>query len=130
MPTPNDYSDYRFQPNPNASSGEFTQTAGAPPAPEVPSGTYPALDGGYSETNRQFSMRPEFQTGESIPEILQNSTKACIEDHASYNAVYGLHQPEATPGSHSWLRDALATPSEQEPGNAEPTVDKTPFSGS
>jgi len=56
MPTPNDFTNYQFPTNGNTTGGEFTQTADAPPAPEVPAGTYPNTAGsGYEPTNPQFS---------------------------------------------------------------------------
>lgn len=62
------------------------------------------------------------------PIELLNSTKECIQRHADLNEVYGLCQPAATLGSHPWLRDSLADPSELEPGNAAPSIDqKMPF---
>ena len=66
--------------------------------------------------------------GSGDPVQLMNSTKAGIKAHADLNEAYGLCQPEATLGSHPWLRDSLADPSELEPGNAEPSIDqKMPF---
>jgi len=131
MPTPNDFSDFRFRPNENQRGGDFSPTADAPPAPEVSPGAYPNVRNyGFDPMNSQFTSRPEFSTEEpSIPEILHESTRASIEAHANLNEAYGLCQPEATLGSHPWLRDSFATPAEDEPGNASPTVDKTPFSG-
>lgn len=57
------------------------------------------------------------------PEALCNSTRAGISKHAELNEAYGLTQPVATPGSHPWLRDELATPGIEEPGNAVPSRD-------
>jgi hypothetical protein len=131
MPTPNDFSDFRFRPNENQRGGDFSPAADAPPAPEVEAGAYPNVRNyGFDPMNSQFTSREEFATeAQSVPEILLEQTKPSIKAHADLNESYGLRQPEATLGSHPWLRDSLADPSEKEPGNASPTVDKTPFSG-
>jgi hypothetical protein len=51
---------------------------------------------------------------------LLESTRSGVQAHADLNACYGLTQPIATPGSHPWLRDELATPTTDEPSNAIP----------
>lgn len=92
MPTPNDYSDFRFS---------NTADAG----------------------DRQFSSD---KTGD--PQALLEQTRGSVEAHAALNYAYGLCQPVADLGSHPWLRDSLATPSEKEPGDAPPeTGSDTPF---
>ena len=143
MPTPNDFSRYDFTPNGSTAVGEFgpvaspaqglsganPNAAGLTPVAPPPEPSYPNIRGyGFDPTNSQFSTRPEFGTEqESVVEILQQQTIPSIKAHADLNEAYGLRQPEATLGSHPWLRDSLADPSEREPGNASPTVDKTPF---
>jgi hypothetical protein len=54
------------------------------------------------------------------PRALLQATRSEISQHAEINQLYGLNQPAATLGSHPWLRDELATPSETEPANAVP----------
>src|SRR5690349_9099093 len=124
MPTPNDYSDFRFQPNENRAGGDFSPTADAEPAPAaVPANVYPNSAGyGFEPTNRQFSTRPEFATEEkSIPEILHESTRESVAAHARLNEAYGLCQPVATLGSHAWLRDELANPCQRNLGTSSLT---------
>lgn len=54
-------------------------------------------------------------------ELLQNA-KEGVESHADLVNAYGYNLPVATLGSHAWLRDELANPSQEEPGNAAPEV--------
>jgi hypothetical protein len=70
---------------------------------------------GYDPINSQFS-----QDKEGDPIRLLESTRPGIDAHASMNESFGLCQPAATLGSHPFLRDELANPTELEPGNAEP----------
>lgn len=54
------------------------------------------------------------------PKKLVREAVDSINAHADLMDTYGYHQPVATLGSHPWLRDELANPTELEPGNAEP----------
>src|SRR5437762_1349587 len=114
MPTGNEYSDIRFDGSQSAegqdsnlgTGGDYAFAAYAPATTDVMAGTYPNLAGPNPE-NRQFSSDKE-----SDPIRLMEQTRAGIEAHASLNESYGLFQPVATLGSHPWLRDSLAVPSE------------------
>ena len=133
MPTPNDYSDLRFdksqsverQENNLGVSGEYGYDR-RPADFETPTPTsgYPNVFGyGADAGDRQFS-----QDKEGDPIRLMEQTRASIQAHGDLNEAYGLCQPVQDLGTHCWLRDSLAEPSEREPGNAEPQQDvKTPF---
>lgn len=102
-------------------AGEYEQQAfpGAPdpkdPDPVPGAGNvYPNLYG-FDATNTQFS-----QDKEDDPVRLLESTRQRVRDHSDMNLAYGLNQPQATLGTHGWLRDGLYDPTEEEPGNAVP----------
>src|SRR6266550_8881877 len=93
-------------------SGEYGQ-CGEPPAP----GPYPGTDMVPSPTpSKQFSSDKE-----GDPKKLVHQARQSIDAHADLMQAMGYNQPIATLGSHPWLRDELANPTELEPGNAEPT---------
>jgi hypothetical protein len=132
MPTPWDYQDVKCDGNMAedrqegniGKPGEYQQQ-GWPSAPDTPHAAtpeqqvYPNVFGyGYDESNRMFS-----QDKENDPIRLMEQTRAGIDAHASLNESFGLYQPVATLGSHPFLRDELANPTEREPGNAEPFPD-------
>lgn len=91
-------------------SGEYGQVD-----PSMTLGKYSSGDNMVPDTvpSRQFSSNKEGDPKKLV-------RQACIDSHSELNNVYGLHQPDATIGSHPWLRDELAVTSELEPGNAEP----------
>jgi len=79
MPTPNDFADYRFEPNRNAAGGDFSPVADAPGAPLVPAGTYPNAEGyGYDASNRQFSSDASGDPQALATQTAQNR-KGCAE---------------------------------------------------
>jgi hypothetical protein len=126
MPTPNDYSDFRFGKDHSATrqegnfgtGGDYGATSNAPTS-NVAADTYPNAEGyGYDASNPQFSSDKE---GDPIK--LLESTRPGIDSHADLNYSYGLCQPVATLGNHPLLRDELSNPTEKEAGAAEPDYD-------
>jgi hypothetical protein len=125
VPTNSEFSDVRLGKDQSATRQQDNLGAGGehgydvhplaqPPA--VAEDNYPNIFGqGYDPANRMFS-----QDKENDPRALLEQTRAGVDAHASMNAAYGLYQPVATLGSHPFLRDELANPTEREAGNAEP----------
>jgi hypothetical protein len=126
MPTNSEYSIVRCDGDMSRERGEGRQGPSgephgmaspyAPETPGDPSQTYPDVwRYGYDSENPQFSSK---MSGDPV-ELLE-STRPGIDAHAALNESYGLCQPVATLGSHPFLRDELSSPTELEPGNAEP----------
>lgn len=68
------------------------------------------------------------KTGDPIE--LLNQTRADVDAHSNLNRAYGLNMPVAGLGITPWLRDSLADPSQDEPGNAMPSSNLgIPFGG-
>ena len=122
MPTPGDFD--RVNLGGKSDPGSYAQNTneGTPGefGTSIPSDPY-QLE--YPENNPAPSGEPsQFSSRTSgDPRDLLNSTRSGVQAHADINACYGLTQPVATPGSHPWLRDELATPGTNEPANAVPT---------
>jgi hypothetical protein len=93
MPTPNEFSNYQFQPNRNTAGGDASPTADAPAAPAVPAGEYPNAEGyGYDASNRQFS-----QDRSNEPQQLASETAANQSDFAELQQY--LNNSLDTPGT-------------------------------
>lgn len=93
-------------------SGEYGQSDG------ITMPVYPGTNMVPSPTpSKQFSSK---MTGD--PKTLLQEASAGVTNHADLMNAYGYNMPVATMGSHPWLRDELATPSQTEPGNAEPQI--------
>lgn len=93
-------------------SGEYGQCR-----PGMDLGKYSQGDNIVPSTipSKQFSSNKE-----GDPKKLVRQATDSIDAHANLMEAMGYHQPVATMGSHPWLRDELANPTELEPGNAEP----------
>jgi hypothetical protein len=129
LPTNSEYDNVQLGGSNSVSRGEgkmgrdlgdsYGQESGELPT-RTPENVYPNTTNstGMDEHNRQFSSDVN-----GDPKALLQQAREGVDAHADLMQAYGLNQPVATLGSHPWLRDELANPTELEPGNAEPTVD-------
>ena len=135
MPTNSEFSDVRFDRSNSAERSQGKRGVSGEhgydvhpmdQTPPVTADNYPnVFNYGHDASNSQFS-----QDKENDPRTLLEQTRAGVDAHADMNAAYGLFVPVATLGSHPFLRDELANPTEREPGNAEPFSDvKVPKRG-
>jgi hypothetical protein len=115
----------------------FGQIAGSGPAQWYTQSERQSVSGEYGQSDCRGMLGDYLQSDNMVPDpvpskqfssdkegdpkrLVQQARKS-IDAHADLMQAYGYNQPIATMGSHCWLRDELATPTEMEPGNAQPS---------
>src|SRR5215469_3459800 len=121
MPTPNDFTEFRFTWNKSAerhdsnlgTGGDFGQVSNAPAAPEVPAETYPNIRNyGYDADNSQFS-RDKVWEPQSQAERADGSTFAELQQflmNSPYTAGSRVCHEQTSGEKETWKSPHDARP--------------------
>lgn len=119
MPTGSEFADVRFGQSEQSYKGSERESVSGEYGQCIPQtlGRFTSGDDMIPEPvpSMQFSSNKQGDPKKLVREAVDS-----INAHANLIDAMGYHQPVATLGSHPWLRDELANPTELEPGNAEP----------